>query len=116
MVRHPNVYLREVYGLTRDTILQHVQMDWAEYILGCRNTYPQTFAEFPTLGAVAIKFTEDRYHWISCNRLPDGTWEVLPADREQLCFSAWSHGGLEMVNDRHPGMTARQKCEEILRG
>lgn len=114
MVRHPSVYLRDVYALTRETIGQHVQMDWAEYILSCRNTYPQTFAEFPTLGAVAIKFMEDRYHWISCHRQSDGSWSITPGDREQLLMGFWSHGGLEMINDRHPGLTARQAIEKIL--
>lgn len=114
MVRHPNTYLRSIYPLVRDIIGNHVQQDWAEYILSCRNVYPQTFAEFPTIGAVAIQCDPNAYHWIDCNRLPDGSWSITPADREQKLLAFWGHGGLEMVNDRHPTMTARQKIAEIL--
>lgn len=113
MCRHPSVYLREIYGLTRDTILQHVQMDWAEYILSCKNTYPQTFAEFPTLGAVAIQFTEDRYSWVEVEKVAEG-YRITPEQPEPKMVSCWSHGGIEMINDRHPGLTARQFMEKIL--
>lgn len=116
MVRPPLVFLRNLYPLVRDIIGNHVQQDWAEYILSCRNVYPQTFAEFPTIGAVAIQCDEANYHWIDCTRLPDGSWLVTPADRESWLTSLWSHGGLEMINDRHPGKTARQYIEEILAG
>jgi len=114
MCRHPSVYLCEVYALTRRMIQDHVLKDWREYILGCRNAYPQTFAEFPTLGAVAIKVYEERYAWVDI--VPAGAtgWRLVPEQPPEKMLCCWSHGGTEMVNDRHPGQTARQAIEEIL--
>lgn len=114
MVRHPSVHLREVYGITRMLIGEHTRQAWTEYILSCRNEYPQTFAEFPTIGAVAEKFIPQRYAWKSGFKV-NGQWTWEPQDippAKMLAF--WSHGGLEMENDRHPGRKAREVVEEIL--
>jgi hypothetical protein len=105
MCRHPSVYRTDLYPVVRDMITQHTVQDWAEYILGCRNVYPQTFAEFPTLGAVAIHCHADKYAWC------DVSHDLIP---ESKMTAYWSHGGLEMVNDRHPGRTARQAMEAVL--
>lgn len=113
MCRHPSVYLRDVYPLTRSLIQDHTMQPWDEYILGCKNTYPQTFAEFPTLGAVAIKCFPDRYSFVNVEQ--DGKeWRIVPEQPAPRLVALWSHGGMEMINDRHPGKTARQACEEIL--
>ena len=52
MCRHPAVHLREAYKITRGLITAYRKTEWKEYIKSCRNTFPQTFAEYPTLGAV----------------------------------------------------------------
>lgn len=117
MCRHPSVYLREVYAATREIITAHVQQDWEEYVLSCRNEYPQTFAEFPTLGAVAIKCSDWRYSWVEVALVDDAQrlYDIIPPQPPAKLTAFWSHGGLEMVNDRHPGKTARQAIEEILK-
>lgn len=116
MCRHPSVYLRDTYALTRQFILEHVQMDWEEYVLSCRNEYPQTFAEFPTLGAVAIHATPDRYSYVHVGHADDATnlHGISPPQPAPKLIAMWSHGGLDMVNDRHPGRTARQVIAEVL--
>lgn len=116
MCRHPSVYLRDVYAATREIIQAHTQIDWREYVLSCRNEYPQTFAEFPTLGAVAIKCSEDRYSWVNVEPAPGGGWQLVPPQGPEKMKAFWSHGGMEMINDRHPGQTARQAIEAILAG
>ena len=103
MCRHPSVHLPETYRRTRFLIERTTGQNFLAYILSCRNIYPQTFAEFPTLGAVAFAHYPERYHWIDWANCP-------PAKLKDF----WSHGGMEMVNDRHPENTARECIERIL--
>lgn len=111
MVRHPSVHLPHTYLFTRQMITNHTGMDWKEYIKGCRNTYPQTFAEFPTLGAVAIEKCPDDYCFVDVGQgIPYPDWDK---SRDKM-FAFWSVGGVEMINDRHPDESARQKMERIL--
>lgn len=82
MRRHPAVHYREVYRKSRELIEAHHGKSVDDYIKRQTNTFPQTFAEFPTLGAVAWKFFHDRYHWINTERTPH------PKDKIR---QAWSH-------------------------
>lgn len=109
MCRHPAVHWRCAYGLTRRAIEEHTKGDWKEYILGCKNSYPQGFAEFPTLGAVVIDQCPELYHFIE-DGSPEKTLD--PTNGKMKAF--WSVGGLEMINDRHPDETARQMMERLL--
>ena len=119
MCRHPAVHLREAYQLTRGIITAHRKTDWKEFIRSCRNTYPQTFAEFPTLGAVVIEKIPDQYCLIeafkdSANSI-FGEEDVALEDKSMNKLRAfWSVGGVEMINDRHPDETARQVMDRIL--
>ena len=72
---------------------------------------PQTFAEFPTLGAVAWEHFHDAYHWARFPVHNDGSHPALMRDKMK---AFWSIGGVEMKNDRHPDETARQVMERIL--
>lgn len=119
MCRHPAVHLRKTYEATRDAITKHTGMDWKDYIRSCRNAYPQSFAEFPTLGAVVIdRFPQDYCLVEAFTDRPNSIFS--PSDIAVVDFSLnklrafWSVGGLEMINDRHPDQTARQVIEEIL--
>lgn len=92
MVRHPSVHWNYTYLRTRERIKQHTGMDFDQYILSCQNEYPQTFAEYPTLGAVAILDFPKDYCWIDYN---DGGRDYgFQHDRDKL-KSFWSHGGIE---------------------
>lgn len=63
MAWFPIVHRREVYSRTRELIEAHHHRPFEEYVKWCRNEFPQTFAEFNTLGGVAHKFYQDLYHW-----------------------------------------------------
>lgn len=109
MVRFPMIHLPALLKFTRELITKHTGMDWKEYVLSGRNVFPQQFAEFPTLGAIAIQHFNELYHFVD--------WRVgEPCDMPPMTIKQlWSHGGLEMINDRHPTQTARQCMEEILK-
>lgn len=119
MCRHPAVHLRRTYELTREAITAHTGRDWKDYIRSCRNSYPQGFAEFPTLGAVVIsKFPETYCLLEAFTDSPNSLFNPAdiavkdPSLNKLRAF--WSVGGIEMINDRHPDETARQVMERIL--
>lgn len=112
MVRHPSIHLTPTYGLARHIISRHTGMNWREYILSCENAYPQTFCEFATLGAVAIKHAHDLYHFHDWQS-PQQNY-VYERWRDKL-VQLWSHCGIDGTCERHPGKTAREVCEEILK-
>lgn len=113
MVRHPSIFLRKTYEDTRDIISAHTNQGWREYILSCKNDYPQTFTEFPTLGAIALQFHADGYHWVDYSTQPINNYEYDRTLDKLKAF--WSHGGLDGETDRHPGRTAREVIEEFLK-
>lgn len=105
MCRHPAVHLRRTYGLTRAAVEQHTGKAFMEYVLSCRNEYPQTFAEFPALGAVAIALTPEQYHFINIE-------SDVPNPCEHV-IQFWSHGGLDFVH--HAGdKSTRERIADIL--
>jgi hypothetical protein len=119
MCRHPAVHLKEAYRLTREAIAAHTKMDWKDYIRSCRNVFPQTFAEFPTLGAVVIERCPNHYLFIEAFRdRPNSIFSKEDLSIEDKSMNKlrafWSVGGVEMINDRHPDETARQVMERIL--
>jgi len=104
MVTPPYIHYRDVYAATREAVeRQHCDKTFLEYVKSCENTFPQGYAEFPTLGALAQRapFAED-YHWH--NIIAEGNPAKL------LVGEGWSHGGLDyVVSDRFDGkLTARQ--------
>lgn len=63
MRRHPAVHYRKVYKTARERIEIHTKMPCDEYIKSCENGFPQTFAEYPTIGAVAWRHFHPDYSW-----------------------------------------------------
>lgn len=112
MCRHPAVHIRPIYQKTRELIGVHTKQDWIEYVLSCRNEYPQTFAEFPTLGAVAMNHFHGEYHWA---KYPTHNDRSIPQLVREKMTTFWSHGGIDSGNERHPGKTMRQAMEDILK-
>lgn len=90
MCRHPNVHYRGVYAYTR-TLIQTMHGDWREYILRCRNEFPQTFAEYPTLGTVALECYAERYLPVTIG-VTGRTPELV---REHHMTAHWSHAGID---------------------
>jgi hypothetical protein len=113
MVRHPIIHLTPTYGLTRRLITNHVGMDWKQWWMQGNNSFPQSRAEFPTLGAVAIDHASDRYSFVDWSCAETGNNYIYERGRDKA-IALWSHGGLDDKNDRHPGRTAREVIEGIL--
>ncbi len=63
MRRHPAVHYRAVYLKARDCIEAHTRMGCDRFIESGHNDFPQQFAEFPTLGAVAWRHFWEHYSW-----------------------------------------------------
>jgi len=53
MQRHPSVHVREVYKSMREQIENVHKCPFNQYVIEQENSWPQGFAEFPTLGAWA---------------------------------------------------------------
>ncbi len=112
MVRHPNIFLRHTYETVRHLIEAKHNRSWREYILSCENSFPQTYAEFPTLGAIAIKFFESVYHWVDYKDSKSNYQYERGRDKLK---AFWGHCGIDGTCDRHEGRTAREAIEEILK-
>ncbi len=87
----PLAHYRGVYSKARDTISHRFSKSFESYVSTCRNEFPQTFAEFNTLGAVAHQFFQEKYCWwnISTHGYPF-------AGRVTQC---WSHGGFDRPHE-----------------
>ena len=102
MVRHPNIHLREVYPLLRSMVEAHTKRDFDNYVLSCQNEFPQGFAEFPALGAVACRHFEMAYTMVNYERQNDANSKGIGHTGFQYCYTkgrdkmveTWSHGGI----------------------
>jgi hypothetical protein len=104
MTRLPIVHLPETYKKAREIICDHTQQTVESYILSCRNEFPQSYAEFNTLGSVAIAHFPERYHFVDYDvRTPDGGYDYVRGKDRMTC--GWSHGGIERY---------RKEWDEIL--
>lgn len=83
----PIAHVREVYLKTREIIEARFSKPFDEYVRSCRSKYPQTFAEFNTLGGVAHKFFQERYHWQNAH--------VQGHAFGGRVAQGWSHGGFD---------------------
>lgn len=66
------------------------KMPFRDYVLSCKNSFPQTFAEFPSLGAFAWQFFREWYEWVDLDELMAAKMPI-PKDK-QTTF--WSHQGI----------------------
>lgn len=105
MVRHPNIYPRELYGRVRDLVETHTGVRFDDYVFSCENGFPQGFAEFPTLGAVAIRDMAEMFSFVDYNHDRDGQECEVPAGKQfqylyrpgrDKLVEGWSHGGVGM--------------------
>lgn len=103
MVRHPYMYHRDTYQRARTMIEAHTGQKCDECILSGQNTFPQSFAEYPTLGTVAAKFQASRYTWVDYDQAADRKRFGIPHDNFQYIYDPkrdsfcelWSHGGVQ---------------------
>jgi len=83
----PVAHRREVYQKTRQLISERFPRGKFDgYVRSCRDTWPQSFCEFNTLGAVAHIYFEDSYEWHNIYK------RGFPFVGKVI--QSWSHGGL----------------------
>ena len=85
----PITHHRETYEQTRKLISARHRTTFEQYVLSCRNEFPQSFCEFNALGAVAEKFFPHHYQWhdISVHGYPVPPWGNV--------VQCHSHSGLD---------------------
>jgi len=103
MVRHPNVYPRALYSRVRQLVEAHTGQPFDEYVYSCENGWPQGFAEFPLLGAVAIRDMPQAFHFVDYDHGRDGAdvgidpksvqYQYLYKPGRDRAVEGWSHGG-----------------------
>jgi hypothetical protein len=90
MVRHPGVFWADMYEPMRRHIEQLHGYPFTQYVLLQRNEFPQSFAEFPTIGGYALAFQRDRYSVVTRVVTPGGYWQdtgIVPGSKVDL--SLW---------------------------
>lgn len=88
MCRHPAVHYSWLYEKTRKHVESVHLTPFYDYVLKQKNSYPQTFAEFPTMGAIAVKFFPEKYHLIDRGVSGDIN------DPEPKVVQMWSYEGV----------------------
>jgi hypothetical protein len=103
MVAHPNIYLRSLYPKMRSIVQDIHGIPFDQFALSGRNEFPQSFQEFTTLGATAIKYFNEYYNFVDYDHDRDGQecgvvgsdyQYIYRRDRDHL-VEAWSHGGID---------------------
>lgn len=86
MVRHPQVYRVDLYAALRELVVSKWGATFDQYVMAQQNHFPQGFAEFPSLGALALaKFSEayilkpyDRdVDAVECGQDPSLNWQYI---------------------------------------
>lgn len=87
MVRHPAVFHVELYEKMRRHIEVRHKYPFTQYVLLQRNEFPQTFAEFPTLGGYCLEFMPQDYQIVTRVVTPGPFWNdpqygITPVERD----------------------------------
>jgi len=103
----PIVIPHDTYAATRGMVERHTKQDFGEYVINCENAYPQTFAEYNTLGFCA----NVKNHPIAWKRFVRET----PAWGKGTFAQFWTHGGPDFVMPDGPsaGLSARGVAKEL---
>lgn len=88
---HPGVFLKSTYPLTRELMKEATGKPASEYIMAQRNSFPQTFCEFVTLGNVALVKQRDLYYPVK----QEGNRPVPDNNLQQF----WGHGDIGQPQD-----------------
>lgn len=83
---HCHCYEKQLYPKTRELIEQKTKQPFDEYVKSCKNSFPQSFAEHPTLGAVAYHNFRDSYTLCDLSKEPNPDHCPYPI------IQFWSHG------------------------
>lgn len=115
MLRHPQVYARDVYPRTRLIVEQHTGTPFDQYVLSCESGFPQGFCEHVLLGNVATDIFSNRVSLQFYDHHQDAAAAGLVAGTFQYTYKPhcdpvvefWSHSGISRY---------RQDAEKFLRG
>lgn len=115
MLKHGQIHPRSVYRATRELVESHTGRLFDEYVLDGRNNFPQSFAEFPTIGTVGRHLFSCCYEYIEYDKAADVALCGQHGDSFQYVYKRgfdhlvefWGHGGI----DRY-----KADCEAILAG
>lgn len=99
---HPGVFHRSTYPLSRAMMIEATSRPVETYIMSGRNSFPQTFCEFNTLGNVALEKQRHLYEPV----LQRGDAPDPPTPIQQF----WSHGS---INDPQEIWTAGKPVKEV---
>jgi hypothetical protein len=102
MCRHPAVHVRELYPAVRAHIEKVHRTPFFDYVIRCQNKFPQGFAEYPTLGAYAIKYMPEKYVFVDCGpeklkHLPElqKDHEIPYGHPNPHIWQGWSYTGVD---------------------
>lgn len=101
MCRHPAIHHTILYKKMREHMESVHLTPFIDYVIKQKNSYPQGFSEYPTLGACAMQFYSKYYHFI--DRKDQGD----KADPVSHVWQGWSYEG---VNADHN----KKKIRELL--
>lgn len=87
MLRHPSCFPIDFYKKFRTRVEEVHQKPFMDYVLSCRNEFPQTYAEFPAQGGFAYATMKDRFKWLDVS----GGNHLAPKDKFKVF---WSHAGV----------------------
>lgn len=115
MVRHPQVHPRQTYQATRDAVEAFTGRGFNEYVLSCRNEFPQGFAEYPTLATIGLRDFRLFYNFMEYDHAEDAKLTGQPAGSFQYAYRRdrdflvewWSHGGIARY---------KSDCDAVLAG
>ncbi len=94
MCRHPAVHHSWLYRSMRDHIEDVHCTPFYDFVIKQKNTYPQGFGEFNTLGSYALKEHPDAYHFIDRGDMGE------KADPETRVWQGWSYEGAHKSLDK----------------
>ncbi len=110
---HPEIYHRELYAETRRLVEDRQKMAFDDYVKSSRNEYPQSFAEYPTLSAVAIDRFPNLYFMSDCAKQTNPDLSPYPVGQ------FWSHGHIDHPQDiwwfgEKKSIIPSEKIKEVL--
>jgi len=88
MCRHPAIHHNWIYKEVREHIESRHQCPFVDFVLRQKNSYPQGFGEFNTIGAYVMEFQKDKYHII------DRGYDHEKNDPAPKVKQMWSYQGV----------------------
>lgn len=94
MCRHPAVHKKEAYDAMRKYIESIHLTPFVDFVIKQKNSFPQGFGEFNTLGSYVHKFMHDEYHFW------DRGHKGIASDPEPKVKQLWSYSGANNPENR----------------